>query len=71
MANFYTEAMLTSPDTIYRIHNALLEKVHSRLIHQGRPELATRLQNMALEKDGAYLLHEILHTAIMAASADK
>jgi len=71
MANFYTEAMQTSPETIYRIHNALLETVHSRLILQGRPELATRLQNMMLEKDGAYLLHEILHTAIMTASATK
>lgn len=71
MANFYTEAFRTSPKTIYEIHNKILEMVHSHLILQGRRELATRLQNMASEADGAYLLHEILHTTIMTTAATK
>lgn len=52
--------MKLSYEEIYIVHNHMMAKTHKELIALGRSDLAKRLQDMAQEPDGAFILHSLI-----------
>lgn len=48
-----------------------MEKAHKQMIELGRKDLAEKFQKMALDEEGAFILHNLIQTALDLAYLDQ
>ncbi len=56
---------------LYIVHNGILEKAYNRLHDRGHHDIADRLQALALEEQGAWILHSVIQSALETAYLDQ
>lgn len=54
-----------SAQEVYEIHNSVMAKCHRHFIEIGRTDLAYNLQSLADSIDGSFMLHDLVHVAIL------
>lgn len=55
---------------LYIVHNSIMAVTHEQLSEAGRTDLADRLQKMAQDADGAFILHTLTQVALNFAYLD-
>ncbi len=54
----------------YIVHNNIMAKAHKQLIEIGMTETAEKFQKMAQDAEGAFILHNLIQTALDTAYLD-
>ena len=58
-------------EELYIVHNNIMAKAHQTLMESGLQILADRLQQIATDRDGAFILHTVIQEALELAYLDQ